>query len=41
MQRMMQTAGLTTHRDYVKGAWSGLHGDQAEEGQDAVILSRG
>lgn len=41
MQRMMRTAGLTTHRDYVKGAWSGLHGDQAEEGQDAVILSRG
>jgi SAM-dependent methyltransferase len=40
MQRMMLAAGLTTHRGYVRGSWSGLYGDQAEEGQDAVILSR-
>lgn len=41
MQRMMRAAGLTTDRGYVRGAWSGLHGDQSEEGQDAVILKRG
>lgn len=41
MQRMMQAAGLTMDRGYVRGKWSGLHGDQAEEGQDAVILKRG
>ena len=41
MRRMMQQAGLATDRPYVKGSWSGLHGDQAEDGQDAVILRRG
>ena len=40
MQRMLKAAGLSMLRDYVKGSWSGLHGDQAEEGQDAVILRR-
>lgn len=39
MQRMLKASSLTMQRDYVKGDWSGLHGDQAEEGQDAVILS--
>ena len=40
MRRMMQQARLATDRPYVKGSWSGLHGDQAEDGQDAVILRR-
>lgn len=40
MRRLMREAGLTTDRPYVKGAWSGLHGADAEEGQDAVILRR-
>lgn len=40
MQRMMKSAGLVSDRPYVKGSWSGLHGDAAEEGQDAVILRR-
>lgn len=40
MQRLMREAGLATDQPYVKGAWSGLHGDAAEEGQDAVILRR-
>lgn len=40
MRRLMGEAGLTTDRPYVKGAWSGLHGEAAEEGQDAVILRR-
>lgn len=40
MRRMMQRAGLVTDRPYVKGAWSGVYGAAAEEGQDAVILRR-
>jgi SAM-dependent methyltransferase len=40
LQRLMREAGLCSDRPYVKGAWSGLHGDAAEEGQDAVILRR-
>ena len=40
MKRLMQEAGLTTDRPYIKGGWSGVHGEQAEEGQDAVILRR-
>lgn len=40
MRRLMREAGLATDKPYVKGAWSGLHGDAAEEGQDAVILRR-
>jgi SAM-dependent methyltransferase len=40
MRALMAEAGLATDRPYVKGAWSGLHGDAAEEGQDAVILRR-
>jgi SAM-dependent methyltransferase len=41
MRRMMARAGLVTDRPYVKGSWSGLYGDQAEDGQDAVILRVG
>lgn len=40
MRRMMQQSGLATDRPYIRGSWSGLHGDQAEDGQDAVILRR-
>lgn len=40
MKRLMREAGLTTDRPYIKGGWSGVHGEQAEEGQDAVILRR-
>lgn len=39
MQRMMAAAGLRLERPYLKGWWSGLHGDQAEDGQDAAILA--
>lgn len=41
LQRLMREAGMVSDRPYVKGAWSGVHGDAAEEGQDAVILRRG
>ena len=37
-QRMLNRAGLKLVRPYLKGWWSGLHGDQAEDGQDAAIL---
>ncbi len=40
LRRLMREAGLATDQPYVKGSWSGLHGDAAEEGQDAVILKR-
>jgi SAM-dependent methyltransferase len=40
MQRMLGAAGLRLARPYLKGWWSGLHGDQAEDGQDAAILVR-
>jgi len=40
MRSLMREAGLTTNRPFIKGGWSGLHGDAAEEGQDAVILTR-
>ena len=39
MQRMTPNARPVTRQQCVKGSWSGLHGDLAEEGQDAVILS--
>ena len=39
MQRMLGKAGLKLVRPYLKGWWSGLHGDQAEDGQDAAILA--
>lgn len=39
MQRMLRQAGLRLTRPYLKGWWSGLHGDQAEDGQDAAILA--
>ena len=40
MREMMREAGLVTDRPYIKVGWSGLWGDQAEEGQDAVIFRR-
>ena len=39
MQRMTRNARLVTRQQYIKGIWSGLHGDLAEEGLDAVIFS--
>jgi SAM-dependent methyltransferase len=39
MQRMLNNAGLRLMRPYLKGWWSGLHGDQAEDGQDVAILA--
>ncbi len=41
MRRMMVRGGLVTDRPYVKGSGSGLYGDRAEDGQDAVILRPG
>ncbi len=40
MQRMISRAQLRMTRPYLKGWWSGIHGDQAEFGQDAAILAR-
>lgn len=40
MRKMMRCAGLMTERPYIRGSWSGLYGDEAEDGQDAVILRR-
>jgi SAM-dependent methyltransferase len=40
MKRLMQQAGLQLARPYLKGWWSGLYGDQAEDGQDVAILTR-
>ncbi len=40
MRRMMDQAGLRLVRPYLKGWWSGLHGDAAEDGQDVAILAR-
>ena len=39
LRRMVGEAGLSV-RGYVKGWWSGLYGDDAEDGQDALILGR-
>lgn len=39
MQRMLSKAGLRLVRPYLKGWWSGLHGDRAEDGQDVAILT--
>lgn len=39
VQRMISKAGLRLVRPYLKGWWSGLHGDGAEDGQDAMILA--
>ncbi|MFM1997491.1 MAG: hypothetical protein RLZZ111_1878 [Planctomycetota bacterium] len=41
MRRMMVGAGLVPDRPYVKGSWSGLYGDRAEDGQRAAILRPG
>lgn len=38
-QRLLQKASLKLARPYLKGWWSGLHGDHAEDGQDAAILT--
>ncbi len=40
MRRMIGNAGLRLVRPYLKGWWSGVHGDAAEFGQDAAILAR-
>jgi ubiquinone/menaquinone biosynthesis C-methylase UbiE len=40
MQRMLAASGMRLVRPYLKGWWSGLHGDQAEDGQDVAILMR-
>lgn len=39
MRRMISKAGLRLVKPYLKGWWSGLHGDAAEDGQDAAILA--
>lgn len=39
MRRLIDKSGLRLVRPYLKGWWSGLHGDQAEDGQDAAILA--
>src|SRR5262249_6815549 len=39
LRRMMSQAGLRLMKPYLKGWWSGLHGDAAEDGQDAAILA--
>jgi SAM-dependent methyltransferase len=39
MRRLARAAGLRITRPYLKGWWSGLHGDEAEDGQDAVVLA--
>lgn len=38
IRALVEAAGLRMMRPYVRGAWSGLHGDNAEEGQDALVL---
>jgi SAM-dependent methyltransferase len=38
MRRMFENAGLHLVRPYLKGEWSGQHGDAAESGQDVAIL---
>lgn len=41
MQRLIDRSSLRLVRPYLKGWWSGLHGNQAEDGQDAAILEPG
>lgn len=40
MRRLINAAGLRLIRPYLKGSWSGVHGDDAEDGQDVAILGR-
>src|SRR5215204_427336 len=40
MRRLVQQAGLQLARPYLKGWWSGLYGEQAEDGQDVAVLKR-
>ncbi|MEY2519856.1 MAG: hypothetical protein QOF24_1615 [Verrucomicrobiota bacterium] len=38
MRRMITKAGLCLDRPYLKGWWSGLYGDHADDGQDVAVL---
>jgi SAM-dependent methyltransferase len=38
MRRMIAKAGLCLDRPFLKGAWSGLHGNKADDGQDVAVL---
>ena len=38
MQRMISKAGLCLDRPYLRGWWSGLYGDDADDGQDVAVL---
>ena len=40
MRRLTSSAGLRLVRPYLKGSWSGLHGVEADDGQDVAILAR-
>lgn len=39
MRRMIEKASLRLVQPYLKGWWSGLYGDAAQDGQDAAILA--
>jgi len=39
-KRMLRGSGLELARPYLKGWWSGLYGDAAEDGQDAAVIRR-
>jgi FkbM family methyltransferase len=38
MRRMIEKAGLVLDLPYLKGWWSGLYGDNADDGQDVAVL---
>lgn len=38
MRRMIAKAGLELDRPYLRGWWSGLYGDHADDGQDVAVL---
>jgi SAM-dependent methyltransferase len=37
-KRLIEQAGLRLDRPFLKGWWSGLYGDAAEDGQDVMVL---
>jgi hypothetical protein len=39
--RLIAQAGLRLDRPFLKGWWSGLYGDAAEDGQDVMVLGVG
>lgn len=39
-RRMIATSGLELDRPFLKGWWSGLHGEDADDGQDVMMLRR-